>query len=293
MANWLGKDFYAELNISFSADLQTIKKAYRILALQWHPDRHPKEKAFETTEKFKKIGEAFEVLSNPNSRQQYDSFMRSQGYSSQNTTSTLSTRDFTYEQAQQTYHQFFKSFGMKYKEEIDLEIKTEIMMEQQQSSYSHNVKCTRCRGIAYFDGWNCLLGGHFQYAGPYCHRCGCGVDSHTFSNRYGYIQGTEQHAPKDYLQKVQNYLKNEKAKNDLNSFHQHTRVERAELRVALQKIGVLSEERRRILADILVSEELTLEILKCQEVDATLLRTISGISAGETVFLLKLKSWEL
>ncbi|OCA94782.1 DnaJ C-terminal domain-containing protein [Actinobaculum suis] len=68
--DWLEKDFYAELGVSKDASQDDIKKAYRKLSRKWHPDRNAGSK--EAEEKFKKIGEAYQVLSNPEERKQYD-----------------------------------------------------------------------------------------------------------------------------------------------------------------------------------------------------------------------------
>lgn len=65
------KDLYNVLGISKSATGDEIKKAYRKLAVQFHPD---KNKSKEAEEKFKEINQAYEVLSNPAKRQQYDQF---------------------------------------------------------------------------------------------------------------------------------------------------------------------------------------------------------------------------
>lgn len=65
------RDFYEVLGVSKSASADEIKKAYRKLALQWHPDRN---KAANAHEKFKEINEAYEVLSDPKKKQTFDQF---------------------------------------------------------------------------------------------------------------------------------------------------------------------------------------------------------------------------
>lgn len=64
------KDYYAILGISKTASEDEIKKAYRKLALQYHPDKNPDNK--EAEEKFKEINEAHEILSDPAKRAKYD-----------------------------------------------------------------------------------------------------------------------------------------------------------------------------------------------------------------------------
>ena len=66
------KDYYKVLGVDKSADGKTIKKAYRKLAKQYHPDLHPDDK--KAQEKFKEINEAYEVLSDPEKRKTYDTF---------------------------------------------------------------------------------------------------------------------------------------------------------------------------------------------------------------------------
>jgi len=66
------KDYYKTLGVGKDAKPEEIKKIYRKLARQYHPDLNPGNKASE--EKFKEINEAYEVLSDPAKRQKYDQF---------------------------------------------------------------------------------------------------------------------------------------------------------------------------------------------------------------------------
>ncbi len=66
----MAQDFYSVLGVDKGADDATIKKAYRKLAMKYHPDRNPDDK--EAEEKFKEVGEAYEVLSDPDKRAAYD-----------------------------------------------------------------------------------------------------------------------------------------------------------------------------------------------------------------------------
>jgi len=71
------KDYYKILGVDENASQETIKKAYRKLAKENHPDTHPGDK--EAEEKFKAISEAYSVLNDPERRQQYDQ-MRKYGF---------------------------------------------------------------------------------------------------------------------------------------------------------------------------------------------------------------------
>jgi molecular chaperone DnaJ len=64
------RDFYDVLGVSRSASQDEIKKAYRELARKWHPDRNPDDPAAE--ERFKEIQQAYDALSDPEKRKQYD-----------------------------------------------------------------------------------------------------------------------------------------------------------------------------------------------------------------------------
>jgi curved DNA-binding protein len=67
------KDYYRILGVPKNTSQDQIKKAYRKLAMQYHPDRNPGKEQW-ANEKFKEINEAFGVLGDPQKRQQYDQF---------------------------------------------------------------------------------------------------------------------------------------------------------------------------------------------------------------------------
>ena len=66
------RDYYEVLGLDKNASEDDIKKAYRKLAIKYHPDRNPGDKKAE--EKFKEAAEAYDVLHDPQKRQQYDQF---------------------------------------------------------------------------------------------------------------------------------------------------------------------------------------------------------------------------
>ncbi|MDX1680418.1 MAG: molecular chaperone DnaJ [Akkermansiaceae bacterium] len=66
------RDYYEVLGVNRDADAATIKKAYRKLAVKYHPDKNPGDK--EAEDKFKELGEAYEALSDPDKRAAYDRY---------------------------------------------------------------------------------------------------------------------------------------------------------------------------------------------------------------------------
>jgi len=90
------RDYYEILGVSKDSSIDTIKSAYRKLALQYHPDRNPDNK--EAEEKFKEATEAYEVLSDATKRQRYDQF----GFQGVNS---------GFGQSSTSYDDIFSSFG--------------------------------------------------------------------------------------------------------------------------------------------------------------------------------------
>src|SRR5476649_2804535 len=76
------RDYYDVLGVAKGADADEIKKAYRKMAIKYHPDKNQGDKAAE--DKFKEAAEAYEVLSSPEKRQRYDQFGHAANASSPN-----------------------------------------------------------------------------------------------------------------------------------------------------------------------------------------------------------------
>jgi molecular chaperone DnaJ len=68
------RDYYEILGVSKGASVEDVKKAYRQLVMQYHPDRVPQEKKKEAEEKFKEVSEAYAVMSDPQKKQLYDQY---------------------------------------------------------------------------------------------------------------------------------------------------------------------------------------------------------------------------
>lgn len=98
------RDYYEILGVEKSADAEEIKRAYRRLAMKYHPDRNPGDAEAEA--KFKEAAEAYEVLSDPQRRQRYDQFghegLRGQG---------AAAHDFSRMNVQDIFSMFEDIFG--------------------------------------------------------------------------------------------------------------------------------------------------------------------------------------
>lgn len=93
--------YYEILGIERNATLEDIKKAYRKLALRWHPDKNPDNRE-EAEKRFKEIAQAYEVLSDPQKRSRYDS-----GYSTAGRYSAAQDFNFKFRDADEIFKEFF------------------------------------------------------------------------------------------------------------------------------------------------------------------------------------------
>lgn len=94
------KDYYQILGVAKTASGDEIKKAYRKLALQYHPDRAPEDKKKDYEERFKEISQAYRVLSDKEKRAQYDQYGQ-----------TLEGAPFGYGFSERDFRSFYDVFG--------------------------------------------------------------------------------------------------------------------------------------------------------------------------------------
>ncbi len=103
------RDYYEILGVDRSASEEEIKKAYRRLALQHHPDRNPGNK--EAEEKFKEATEAYEVLKDPDKRGKYDQFGHV-GVGANTGYEESYYRPFNRDHAMRIFEEFIRQFGL-------------------------------------------------------------------------------------------------------------------------------------------------------------------------------------
>ena len=161
----MSEDYYNLLNVSKSATSEELKKAYRKLAIKWHPDKNKGDQAAEET--FKKISEAYDVLSDDTKRSQYDQFGHSafsqnrQGPPPGHDPFDIFNSFFGGARVNQGPGGFFtregngrnsKVRGSDLKMEVELKLKDIIREKSIKISYNRNNQCKRCKGSGQTDG---------------------------------------------------------------------------------------------------------------------------------------------
>jgi len=170
------RDYYEILGVSRTATVEEIKKAYRKLAMQYHPDRNPGDK--EAEEKFREAAEAYEVLNNEEKRRLYDQYghdgLRGGGFSGGFTDFDLSDALRTFMQGFGGFEDFF---GMGHGRErgaqkgTDLQVHLRLTLEEIASGVEKKIRvkkyivCDACKGTG-------ARGGTGVKTCPVCHGAG-------------------------------------------------------------------------------------------------------------------------
>ncbi|MCL4350151.1 MAG: DnaJ domain-containing protein [Candidatus Thermoplasmatota archaeon] len=156
----MGKDYYSILGVEKTASQEEIKKAFKTLAKQWHPDVNP-DKRQAAEEKFKEIGEAYEVLSDENKRRMYDQTGSVDFGDGQNT--GFNWQNFShFSDFSDVFDDLFRGFGggspfggaTSGRREIQLDLSVEISISMAESytgtkkeiKYRRSVDCDNCKG---------------------------------------------------------------------------------------------------------------------------------------------------
>ena len=193
------RDYYEVLGVDKSASKEDIKKAYRKLALQYHPDKNPGDKQAE--EKFKEAAEAFGILADDQKKAAYDQygFAGVEGMGGQGDFSSV-FRGFEDVFGEGGFGSIFESFfggsgfrrsssgggvrqGSNLRYDVEIPFKDAVFGTKVEIQYSHNESCTTCNGAGTSDGSGkktcplCRGSGQVRHSGGFisvattCHQC--------------------------------------------------------------------------------------------------------------------------
>jgi len=186
------RDFYQILNIAKTASTDEIKKAFRRLARQYHPDLHSGGKKVEMEKKFKELNEAHEVLSDPDKRKKYDQYGsnfdqaeaferarrqsgpqgygRQSGFGRQNTSGGFESKPFTdfFENlfgeskrptagASTGASSSFASPGEDLEVDVDLSLREVLTGVTKRVSLREPEQCKLCHGIGMLRDQSCMI----------------------------------------------------------------------------------------------------------------------------------------
>lgn len=139
------RDYYEILGIAKTSSSNDIKKAYRKLAKEFHPDKNPNNK--EAEEKFKEISEAYEVLSDKDKKQKYDKFGHTDG----------NQMSYTEDIFNQFRHHFSRPmrYGQNLRVNIKLTLEEVFSGVKKTYKYMRDVHCNDCDGHGGHDTHDC------------------------------------------------------------------------------------------------------------------------------------------
>lgn len=154
----MSKNYYEILEIDKSASEVDIKKMYKKLAIRWHPDKNP-EKKEEAEKKFKEISEAYQVLSDPQKKEIYDSYgeeglknSQNNGHSNFNSADDIFKMFFSGQSGQESFGNNFFERNNKKKSEpkivnIPINIKESYNGAKKKITLKIKNKCNKCDGL--------------------------------------------------------------------------------------------------------------------------------------------------
>ena len=187
------RDYYEVLGVSKGATEDEIKKAYRKIAIKYHPDRNPGDK--EAEEKFKEAAEAYNVLHDPKSRQQYDQF----GFNSPFSGGGFSDAGFNSMNMDDIFSMFGDIFGghgfggfggggsRRHQQHrgSDLRLKVKLTLEEINQGVTKKFKVRKDIVCSHCHGTGAEAGSQSEEC-PTCH--GSGVITHTTQSIFGMMQ---------------------------------------------------------------------------------------------------------
>lgn len=171
------KDYYDILGVSRDADEATIKKAYKKLALKYHPDRQSGKSNSEKKEaeaKFKSVNEAYETLSDPQKRQEYDNPGFGSGFSGFGGRDPFEEFFGRHTQTQTRYDDPRDYHGTNCEAKLNLDIDDFYFKGIKSVAFLKNVRCSVCDGE----------GGTGVKTCPYCHGTGMVTESRRQGNMF-------------------------------------------------------------------------------------------------------------
>ncbi len=158
------KDYYKTLGVSKDSTKEEIKKAYKKLAMKYHPDRAPEDKKKEYEEKFKEINEAAAVLADDEKRSQYDQFGSAEspfgqggaaggaGFNFEDIMGDIFNRGFDFDSIFESFFGGGRGRRKRRTRGSDLRYDMEITLEEAAKGTTktikipHSVKCPECKG---------------------------------------------------------------------------------------------------------------------------------------------------
>ena len=188
------RDYYEVLGVSKQASEDDIKKAYRKIAIKYHPDRNPGDK--EAEEKFKEAAEAYNVLHDPQKRQQYDQFGFDAPFGGQGGFGGFAGASMNMDDIFSMFGDIFGGHGFggfggggrgraQQHRGSDLRLKVRLTLEEinqgvtKKFKLRKDVACSHCHGTGAEDGSS-------RETCPTCH--GSGVITHTTQSIFGMMQ---------------------------------------------------------------------------------------------------------